>query len=310
VRGATGAVLVDIVLVDELVTGNTTVTLELLLKLEVTEEIEKFDAGTMVLSFELVTTAEELAAEGRVLEETLEAAEVSDESVAGNTMVTLELLLKLKVVDLTGEFDAVMMVLTFELVTMAEELVEEEVVLEDETEVAEVTDESITGRTTSELDALPGLDLVEKIEEFEIGYKTLLERILLLEPDIRLVTISAELVDTPGPAGEDGLVDTEGTVDTESCVEEDETVADDEDADADGLINAEELLDGLDTDGLKMTVAKMRPEAPLRLDGSNRLKIPHERRFSSKEAATQLSWAEHLARHPSRATGAPDEPVA
>jgi hypothetical protein len=293
VRGATGAVLVDIVLVDELVTGNTTVTLELLLKLEVTEEIEKFDAGTMVLSFELVTTAEELAAEGRVLEETLEAAEVSDESVAGNTMVTLELLLKLKVVDLTGEFDAVMMVLTFELVTMAEELVEEEVVLEDETEVA-----------------LPGLDLVEKIEEFEIGYKTLLERILLLEPDIRLVTISAELVDTPGPAGEDGLVDTEGTVDTESCVEEDETVADEEDADADGLINAEELLDGLDTDGLKMTVAKMRPEAPLRLDGSNRLKIPHERRFSSKEAATQLSWAEHLARHPSRATGAPDEPVA
>jgi hypothetical protein len=117
-------------------------------------------------------------------------------------------------------------------------------------------------------------------------------------------------VDTPGPADEDDLVDMERTVDTGSRVEGDATVAADEDVDADGLINAEELPDGLDTDGLKTTVAKMRPEASLRLDRSIRLRGLHEGTFSSKEAATQLSWAEHLARHPSRATGAPDKPVA
>jgi hypothetical protein len=197
VRGATGAVLEDIVLVDELVTGSTIVTLELLLKLEVVEIIENLETGTVVLSFELVTTAEELVAEGMVLE--------------------------------------------------------------DETEVVELTDESVTGRTIFELDELLRLDLVEMTDEFEIGYKTLLERILLLEPEIRLVTISAELVDTPGLADEDGLVDTERIVDTESRVEED--------ADADGLINADSLR--VETAGLKMTVAKMIPEASRRLDRSN-----------------------------------------
>jgi plasmid maintenance system antidote protein VapI len=261
VRGATGAVLVDVVLVDELVTGNTMVTLELLLKLEVVEIIEKLETGTVMLSFELVTTAEELVAEGMVLEEEFEVVVLVDELVTGNTMVTLELLLKLEVVELTGEFGPDTMVLSFELVTTAEELVAEGMVLEDETEVVELTDESVTGRTIFELDELLRLDLVEMTDEFEIGYKTLLERILLLEPEIRLVTISAELVDTPGLADEDVLVDTEEIVDTGSRVEED--------ADADGLINAEELPDGVETAGLKMTVAKMIPEASRRLDRSN-----------------------------------------
>jgi hypothetical protein len=184
VRGATGAVLVDLVLVDELVTGDTMVTLELLLKLEVVEMIEKLEIGTLVLSLELVTTAEELVAEGVVLEEEFEVAEVNDESDTGNTIFTLELLLKLEIVELIGEFGPDTMVLSFELVTTAEELVAEGMVLEDETEVVEVTDESVTGGTIFEPDELLRLDFVVMTDEFEIGYKTLLEQILLLEPEI------------------------------------------------------------------------------------------------------------------------------
>ena len=245
-----------------------------------------------------------------------------DELVTGNTMVTLELLLILGVVEIIEEFETGVMALIFELVMTAEELVAEEMVFEIDLEAVELTDESVTGRTISELDALFRLDLVEMTDEFEIGYKTLRERVPLLEPEMRLVIIPAELVGTPEPAGEDDLVDAEGTVDTESGVDEDVTVAAEEDADTDGLItadedadaeeliNVEELPDGLDTAGLKMTVAKMRPEASLRLDRSNRLRGRHEERSSSKEAATQFCWAEHLARHFSRAAGSSDKPVA
>lgn len=45
---------------------------ELLVKLEVLKIIEKFERGMMVLSFELVTTAEELVAEGMALNDKLE----------------------------------------------------------------------------------------------------------------------------------------------------------------------------------------------------------------------------------------------
>jgi hypothetical protein len=188
-----------------------------------------------------------------------------DESVTGDTMVAL-VLLKLEVVETIGESKLDMTVLTSELVTMVEELVAEEIVLEVVTEIAEVTDESVTGRTILELDTLVELDLVEMIDEFEIGYKTL-ER--LFELEVRLVTILSELVETPELIGEDDLVDTEETAGVEGCVEGDAVVAAEEDTDADGLINAVELPDGTNTDGLKMTVAKMRPEASLRLDRSN-----------------------------------------
>jgi hypothetical protein len=188
-----------------------------------------------------------------------------DESVTGDTTIAL-VLLELEVVEITAEFGLNVMVLTSELVAMAEELVAEGIVLEVDTERVEVTDESVTGKTIFELDALIKLELVETIDEFEIGYKTP-ER--LLELEIRLVTILSELVDTPGLVSEDGLGDTEEAVGVESCVEGDAAVATEEDTDADELINVEELSDGTDTDGLKMTVAKMRPEASLRLDESN-----------------------------------------
>ena len=91
-----------------------------------------------------------------------------DEMVTDDTTMILEpleLLAKLEVV------------LSFELLTAAEELVAESIVLKYDLEVIKLTDEIV-----SELDALLGLGSVEKTDEFEIGYKTLLERILLLEP--------------------------------------------------------------------------------------------------------------------------------
>ena len=86
--------------------------------------------------------------------------------------------------------------------------------------------------------------------------------------------------------------------------------------DADKLIDAEELpdakglTDGLDTAGLKTTIAKITPEASLRLCVSNRLSGLHDEVFSSKEAATQFFCAEHWARHPKRAEETPDRLVA
>lgn len=251
-------------------------------------------------------------------DEVVEVVTVADELVevdtvpidgvmTGDTMVAL-VLLELEVGGTTGVLELDIVVLTSELVTMAEELVTEGMVLEVDTEVVEeVTDGSVTGRTTLELDALLRLELVEMIDEFEIGYRTL-DR--LLELEIRLVTILCEPVETPGLVAEDGLVDTEGTVGVESCVGGDAVVAAEEDADADGVIDAEELSDGINTDGLKMTVAKMEPEASLRLDRSTWIKGLHEEVFSSNNAATQFSWAEHLARHPSRDAGAPADPMA
>jgi hypothetical protein len=244
---------------------------------------------------EVVTGADELVEVDTVL---------IDGVMTDDTMVAL-VLLRLEVGGTTGVLELDIVVLTSELVTMAEELVAEGMVLEVDTEVVE----EVTGRITLELDALLKLELelVEIIDEFEIGYRTL-ER--LLELEIRLVTILCGPVETPGLVAEDGLVDTEGTVGVESCVGGDAVVAAEEDADADGLANAEELPGGTDTDGLNTTVAKMRPEACLRLDRSNWFKRLHEGAFSSKEAATQFSWAEHLARHPSRDAGAPADPMA
>lgn len=145
--------LVDIILVDELVIGGTMVTLGLLLELEVVEMTEVFETGMTVLELELVTTDEEFVTGSMVLENELEVTEVTEE------LVTLELLLKI-------------------------EVVAEVVVLEDELEVEEVTDEEVAGRTTLELEELLELDLVEMTDEFEIGYGTLLELILLLEPEV------------------------------------------------------------------------------------------------------------------------------
>jgi hypothetical protein len=204
---------------------------------------------------EIVTEADELVEDDTVL---------VDESVTDDTMVAL-VLLRPEVVGTSGELKLDIKVLTSELVTMVEELVAEGTVLEIDIEVEDVTDRSVTGRITFELDELPRLDLVEMTDEFEIGYKTLKR---LLELEIRLVTILAEL-DTPRLVDEDGLVDTEEAVGTGSCVEGDAVVAAGEDTDAEELTNAEELPEGTDTDGLKMTVAKMKAEASLRLDKSN-----------------------------------------
>jgi hypothetical protein len=154
---------------------------------------------------EVVTKVDELAEDDTVL---------VDESVTSDTMVAL-VLLKLEVVETTIEIELDMMVLTSKLVTKARELEPEGMVLEVDNEVLEIIDESVTGRKTLELDALLRLDLVEMINEFEIGYNTL-ER--LLELDIRLVTILSELVDTSGLVIEDGLVNTEETVGLKSCV--------------------------------------------------------------------------------------------
>jgi hypothetical protein len=115
---------------------------------------------------EIVTEADELVEDDTVL---------VDESVTDDTMVAL-VLLRPEVVGTSGELKLDIKVLTSELVTMVEELVAEGTVLEIDIEVEDVTDRSVTGRTTFELDELPRLDLVEMTDEFEIGYKTLNNR--------------------------------------------------------------------------------------------------------------------------------------
>jgi hypothetical protein len=198
-----------------------------------------------------------------------------DELVTGITMLILKLLLGVEVVETTEELETGMMVSRVELVRMAEGVVTEEIALE----VVEVIDESVTDRTRLELDALTDLDVEEIIDEFEIGYKTLLERTLLLDPDngtVLVVLMSAELVDRPWLVivSEERLVDAEDPADVEGPVDEKSVTAEGI-VDTDKLIDAEEFpdvegpTDGLDTAGLKTTVAKMTPEASLRLCVSN-----------------------------------------
>jgi hypothetical protein len=198
-----------------------------------------------------------------------------DELVTGITMLILKLLLGVEVVETTEELETGMMVSRVELVRMAEGVVTEEIALE----VVEVIDESVTDRTRLELDALTDLDVEEIIDEFEIGYKILLERTLLLDPDngtVLVVLMSAELVDRPWLVivSEERLVDAEDPADVEGPVDEKSVTAEGI-VDTDKLIDAEEFpdvegpTDGLDTAGLKTTVAKMTPEASLRLCVSN-----------------------------------------
>jgi hypothetical protein len=271
-------VVLDAVVIpgDEVVVVSTSVDVDISDVVELDAVVEELveDEMTSIVS-EVVPDEEEDKEEDeedeavdvviRVDELAEDDAVLVDESVTSDTMVAL-VLLKLEVVETIGESELDMTVLTSELVTMVEEPVAEEIVLEVVTEIAEVTEESVTGRTILELDTLVELDLVEMIDEFEIGYKTL-ER--LFELEIRLATILSELVETPELVGEDDLVDTGETVGVGSCVERDAVVAAEGDTDADGLINVEELPDGTNTDGLKITVAKMEPEASLRLDRSN-----------------------------------------
>lgn len=91
---------------------------------------------------------------------------------------------------------ALALVLMFELVIMLEELLSAKTVLEVdlklepelkvelEVEPVGTIDESVKDTETLELDVLLRLELVEIVEELEIGYRTLLEPDLLLDIEI------------------------------------------------------------------------------------------------------------------------------
>jgi hypothetical protein len=234
----------DVVLiVDEFVTGSSVLALKLLLDDEETDVFEGLMTGIVLLELEL----------------------------------ELELDPALVLVTMVEEFAVLSSVLELEfgLVTMIEEFTLLDTVLELEIELVTTTDDIIGDTETLELDWLLGFEVVKIVDEFEIGYKTLLELDLLSDPEVgaklvvpvvgtvvsvvlslRLETSefdSERLVGTEERVGSDELVNAERLVDTK---------------DRDGpeeLGNVEELLDPGrvddavldDTVGLKITSAKI-----------------------------------------------------
>jgi hypothetical protein len=287
----------DVVLiVDEFVTGSSVLALKLLLDDEETDVFEGLMTGIVLLELEL----------------------------------ELELDPALVLVTMVEEFAVLSSVLELEfgLVTMIEEFTLLDTVLELEIELVTTTDDIIGDTETLELDWLLGFEVVKIVDEFEIGYKTLLELDLLSDPEVgaklvvpvvgtvvsvvlslRLETSeldSERLVGTEERVGSDELVNAERLVDTK---------------DRDGpeeLGNVEELLDPGrvddavldDTVGLKITSAKIRPEAFLRLCKLKLVKGLHEVVLSSKEAATQVSCPTHCSRHTERSVLIPGKLIA
>lgn len=216
-----------------------------------------------------------------------------DELLAGR--VALEIVVELELVIMLEEFVTAKMVLEAELELELELKVELEV------ELVKTTDDSVKDTETLELDVLLRLEIVEIAEEFEIGYRTLLEPDLLLDTEMEVEILGPEIDALPLTVVVLGLDVTSDLVTGGDFVEGEElTVLEKNEA-------VEELevpaLDG--TIGLKMTMAKISPGAILELLASNWTRGRHRELLSSRVRATQSCSAAHCERQAYRSTEIP-----
>jgi hypothetical protein len=241
---------------------------------------------------------------------------VVDEFVMGGSVLALELLLDDEETNVVGGLMTEIVLLELELelalvlVTIVEEFVVLGTMLELEIELVTMTDDVIGDTETLKLGRPLRLEVVKIVDEFEIGYKTLLELDLLSEPEVR-VEVAVPVVGAAVSVVLSLGLETTG-LDDERLVDTNER------DDPEELGNIEELLDPGrlddavldDTVGLKMTSAKIWPGALLRLCKLNLVKGLHEVVLSSKEAATQVACPAHCSRHTERSVLIPGKLIA
>jgi hypothetical protein len=121
-----------------------------------------------------------------------------------------------------------------------------------------------------ELDLLPRLEVVEKLDELDIGYNTLLELELESRPNLVVLPLSVTICLVMlllEPVEASRLVDGVALVKTEECPIFEAIDGAGELTKDKELINAEGVVGVApgETAGLEMTLAKMSPKALLRL---------------------------------------------
>jgi hypothetical protein len=187
--------------------------------------------------------------------------------------------------------------------------------------VDEMTDELVRDTGTLELEPLLRLNDVELTDVLDMGYKTLLELVLPLDMETRLVPVLSvftellavvlslrllesveldDMVTVPVPS-ELLVVVLPSRVEGMLELEEDIRSVDDPELDGLAVFVEDAELEGLG--GRKMTMAKTSPGATVRLCASIRINVVHDEELSTKEAAWQLSCSAHSKRQSYRGTG-------
>jgi hypothetical protein len=215
---------------------------------------------------------------GRIMLDKLEnTVELVDELSTATTELMLLLAVSVEegIIELVGDT----IVLEFELENV--ELNDDEVSLELDTELTETTDELVTDALTLILELLRELKDIELTEVLDMGYRALLELILLLNLELRLVlvlSVDAELLAVVERLELDGVAVVPVTLELLGValpfrlegmleLEEDPRLIDDPELDGVAVFVDDTELEG--ADGRKMTVAKISPGETRRLCALN-----------------------------------------
>jgi hypothetical protein len=215
---------------------------------------------------------------GRIMLDKLEnAVELVDELSTATTelMLLLAVTVEEGIIELVGGT----IVLEFELDNV--ELNDEGISLELDTELTEITDKLVTDALLLILELLRTLKDVELTDVLDMGYKALLELILLLNLELRLVlvlSVDAELLAVDESLELDGVAVVPMTLELLGVAlslrlegmlepEEDPRLADNPELDGIAVFVDDTELEG--ADGRKMTVAKISPGETRRLCALN-----------------------------------------